>query len=105
MAGPAAATGPGAALPRVRGRLPGGGPLLRRLWRQTHRSRKSMMKRISLLVVLLVFGLASPALADAPGNGVIRGQVINGTPGGASVANQAITLKTYLDKAPQATTA
>jgi len=63
------------------------------------------MKRISLLVVLLVFGLASPALADAPGNGVIRGQVINGTPGGASVASQAITLKTYLDKAPQATTA
>lgn len=54
-----------------------------------------MIKRIVLVVILLALGLAAPALAAEPGSGIIEGQLVNGTEGGSSVANQDITLKTY----------
>ncbi|MFH1647352.1 MAG: hypothetical protein ABID71_06705 [Chloroflexota bacterium] len=54
------------------------------------------MKRILLLltVVSLLF-IAAPALAA--GNGTLEGYVVNRTDGGSSVADQEVTLKTYLN--------
>jgi hypothetical protein len=52
---------------------------------------------IMLLGLLLVVGLAAPAFADDTGNGTITGQLINGTPGGGSVADKEVTLITYLN--------
>ena len=59
------------------------------------------------IVVFLTIGflvymgsmLNSPASALAAGNGVIKGQLFNGTENGSSVANQVVTLKTYLGDA------
>jgi hypothetical protein len=56
-----------------------------------------LLKRIALLVIVLSLILSAPALAAEPGNGIIEGQVVNGTEGGSSVADQEITLKTYLN--------
>ena len=56
-----------------------------------------MIKRIALLVVIFTLSLSASAAAAEPGGGIIEGRIINGTEGGSSVANQDITLKTYLD--------
>ncbi len=58
-----------------------------------------MIKRVALLVVIFILWLPAPALAAEPGNGVIEGRLVNGTAGGSSVADQAVTLKIYLDNA------
>jgi len=50
-----------------------------------------------ILLILLVFGLPVTAIAQEPADGVINGQVINGTEGGGSVAGVEITLITYVD--------
>ncbi len=47
--------------------------------------------------MILILSLAAPALAAEPGNGVIEGQVINGTEGASSVTDQEVTLKISLD--------
>ena len=57
------------------------------------------MKRIILAAALLFLSLSAPVHADEPGAGMIEGQVINGTAGGSSVADQEIALTTYLDDA------
>lgn len=55
-----------------------------------------MIKRIGLLVMLLTLSLSAPA--SAAEDSVIEGRLVNGTAGGSSsVADQDITLKTYLD--------
>jgi hypothetical protein len=57
-----------------------------------------MIKRIALLVIILSLSLATPVLA-AESDGVISGQVINGTEDGGSVADLDITLETHLGDA------
>lgn len=58
-----------------------------------------MRKWAVALATALVLVLATPALAaDAP-KGTITGQLVNGTKGGASVAGQVVTLKTYINDA------
>ncbi len=62
-----------------------------------------MIKRIALVVVIFTLSLSAPVLAAE--DGVIEGLVVNGTEGGSSsVADQDITLKTYLDNAEVAST-
>lgn len=56
-----------------------------------------MIKRIALLLLVLMT-LSVPVMAAEPENGVIEGQLLNGT-SGLSVPNQEITLKTYLNNA------
>ncbi len=56
-----------------------------------------MIKRIALLVIIFILSLSSSALAAEPGSGIIEGMVVNRTMGGSSVADQDITLKTYLN--------
>jgi len=56
-----------------------------------------LIKRIALLVVIFTLSLSASAAAAEPGGGIIEGQIINRTEGGSSVADQDITLKTYLD--------
>lgn len=58
-----------------------------------------MNKRLILLVLLLSLSLLLPASVSAAetGEGIIEGQVINGTENGASVENQEIILTPYLD--------
>lgn len=56
-----------------------------------------MQRLIVILVVLIVTALPLAALAQEPAEGEIIGQVINGTEGGGSVADVAITLITYID--------
>ncbi len=56
-----------------------------------------MIKRIALLVTMLTLSLSIPALAAEPGQGIVEGQLVNGTEGGSSVAAIDVTLKTYLD--------
>ena len=58
-----------------------------------------MIKRIALLVVIFILSLAAPVWAAEAGSGVIEGRLVNGTAGGSSVADQVITLKTYLNDA------
>ena len=58
-----------------------------------------MIKRIILLVIILVLSLSVSALAAEPGSGMIEGRIVNGTAGGGSVADQEITLTTYLNDA------
>jgi len=58
-----------------------------------------LIKHLALLVVIFTLILAVPASAAEPGKGIIEGQIVNGTEGGGSVANQEITLKTYLNNA------
>ncbi len=56
-----------------------------------------MYRLIIILAFLLVFELPGTALAQAPAEGVISGQVINGTEEGGSVAGTEVTLLTYID--------
>lgn len=50
-----------------------------------------------LALIIILLGLPAPVLAAEPGGSVIKGQVINGTADGSSVANQEVILKTYLN--------
>jgi hypothetical protein len=54
-----------------------------------------MRRLIVILAILLAFGLPATALAQEPGEGVINGQVVNGTEGGGSVAEVKVVLITY----------
>ncbi len=63
-----------------------------------------MIRRITLLLIVLVLSLSAPALADDSGSGIIEGQIVNGTAGGSSVADQDVTLKTYLNDAETGST-
>ncbi len=56
-----------------------------------------MIKRIALLIMITILSLSASALAAEPGSGMIEGQIVNGTEGGSSVADQEVTLKTYLN--------
>ncbi len=56
-----------------------------------------MIKRIALLVTIAILSLSASVLAAEAGSGIIEGQVVNGTEGGSSIADQDITLKTYLN--------
>jgi hypothetical protein len=56
-----------------------------------------MHRLIAILLTLLILGLPATALAQEPADGVINGQVINGTEGGGSVAEVEVTLITYID--------
>jgi hypothetical protein len=58
-----------------------------------------LIKRILLLVGILCLNLTVPAMAAEPASGTIEGQIINGTDGGSSVADQEVILKTYLNDA------
>lgn len=62
-----------------------------------------MKKYIALLLMVAVLALALTGIAAAQpaGTGVIEGQVTNGTAGGGSVADQKVTLETYLNNAPE----
>ncbi len=63
-----------------------------------------MTKRITLLALIFILSIASPVLATEPGSGVIEGRIINGTAGGSIIADQEITLNTYLDEAQETAT-
>lgn len=63
-----------------------------------------MIKRIALLMIIFILSLSTPALAAEPDSGMIEGQVVNGTEGGSSVADQEITLTTYLNDAETGST-
>jgi len=52
---------------------------------------------IAILAVLLLTGLPAGALAQEPLEGIVYGQVINGTEGGGSVGGVAISLISYVD--------
>jgi hypothetical protein len=56
-----------------------------------------MRRLIGILLISLLFGLPATALAQEPADGVINGQVINGTEDGGSVAGIEVTLITYAD--------
>ncbi len=56
-----------------------------------------MTKHVALLVIILILSLSSSALAAEPGSGIIDGMVANETADGSSVADQDVTLKTYLN--------
>jgi len=56
-----------------------------------------VIKRIALLVMIFILGLSASALAAEPGSGMLEGRIVNGTADGSSVADQDITLKTYLN--------
>ncbi|MDP3879947.1 MAG: carboxypeptidase-like regulatory domain-containing protein [Dehalococcoidales bacterium] len=58
-----------------------------------------MIKRIALLLTIFILGLSSPVLAAEPGDGIINGQMINGTEGAGIVAGQDVTLKINLNNA------
>ncbi len=58
-----------------------------------------LIKRIALLVMIIMLSLSTSVLAAEPGSGVIEGRIVNGTAGGSSVADQDITLTTYLNEA------
>jgi len=55
-----------------------------------------MIKSTVLLVILIILFLPSAAMAVEPAEGTIEGTIINSTPGGGSVAEQDVTLDTYL---------
>ena len=68
------------------------------------KKRKSLIGGIVVFLAIGFLGymgsmLSLPASVLAAGNGVIKGQLVNGTENGSSIANQVITLKTYLDDA------
>lgn len=56
-----------------------------------------MRRLIAILLILLIFGLPVTTLAQESADGIINGQVINGTEGGGSVAEIEVTLITYVD--------
>jgi hypothetical protein len=51
----------------------------------------------TIIAVLLLVGLPASAYAQEPAEGIIDGQVVNGTEGGGSVAGVEVTLITYVD--------
>ncbi|MFC1847679.1 hypothetical protein ACFLW5_02570 [Chloroflexota bacterium] len=55
-----------------------------------------MIKRIATLVIIFILGLAAPALAAEPSDGIIEGRIVNGTTN-TNVVNQSLTLRTYLN--------
>ena len=61
-----------------------------------------MIKRIALLATILISGLSIPAMAAD--NGVIQGDVVNGSPGGGSVAGLTLTLTSFMNGTPTANT-
>lgn len=63
-----------------------------------------LIKRIVILAILFALTLNTATLAAEPGNGVIEGQVVNGTEGGSSVSDQEITLTTNLNEAEVSST-
>jgi hypothetical protein len=57
-----------------------------------------MRRWLALIMAAVLFaGVAGSAYGQEPGEGVISGQVVNGTAGGGSVAGVEITLLTYID--------
>ncbi len=54
-----------------------------------------MIRRVALVAAILVLATARSSAAADPDGGVIGGQVVNGTPGGSSVADQSISLVSY----------
>ena len=56
-----------------------------------------MRRLIAILLVLLIFGLPVTVLAQESKDGVITGQIINGTEDGGSVSEIEVTLITYID--------
>ena len=56
-----------------------------------------MIRRIPLLIIIFLLSLSASVSAAEPSGGAIEGQIVNGTAGGSSVADQEITLKTYLN--------
>jgi len=63
-----------------------------------------VIKRVALLSMILLLSLSTPVLAAEPGSGVIEGQLVNGTQGGSSVADQTVTLTSYLNAVEAGTT-
>ncbi len=62
-----------------------------------------MIRRTVLLVMVSILILSGAALAAEPGSGTIEGLIVNGTPGSNGVADQDITLTTYLNDAEAGT--
>ena len=58
-----------------------------------------LIRHIVLLALMLLLSLSGSALAAEQGSGTIKGQVVNRTTSGSSVADQDITLRTYLNDA------
>lgn len=58
-----------------------------------------LIKRTALLMIIVILSLSAFVLAAEPDSGIIEGHIINRTEGGSSVADQEITLKTYLNEA------
>jgi hypothetical protein len=48
-------------------------------------------------VAIFFLSLSAAAMAAEPGSGVIEGRIVNGTAGGSRVADQEVTLTTYLN--------
>jgi LPXTG-motif cell wall-anchored protein len=55
-----------------------------------------LIKRVLLFVIMLSLALSGQVSAAELGDGVIVGQVVNGTPDGASVAELEVTLKVFV---------
>ncbi|MFC2020652.1 hypothetical protein ACFLU1_02525 [Chloroflexota bacterium] len=56
-----------------------------------------MIKTLALLLVIFILSLPAQVLAAEPADGMIDGQIVNGTADGSSVANLDIALKIYLN--------
>ena len=63
-----------------------------------------MRRLTAILLVLLIFGLPVTVLAQESKDGVIAGQIINGTEDGGSVSEIEVTLITYIDDMMAGTT-
>lgn len=63
--------------------------------------KREVVRRIILLGILFMVGLAAPVFGDEPGVGILEGQIINGTAGGASVAGVKINLDVLRNGAAQ----
>lgn len=51
---------------------------------------------VLVLIVALAAPLRTPSVGSAEGDGALKGNLVNRTPGGAGVANQDVILKTYV---------
>jgi hypothetical protein len=60
-----------------------------------------LVKRILIFAILSVLLLAAPVFAQDPGNGIIEGQVNNGTAGGDSAGGIQVTLEPFKDGVAQ----
>ena len=63
--------------------------------------KREVVRRIILLGILFMVGLAAPVFGDEPGVGILEGQIINGTAGGASVAGVKVNLDVLRNGAEQ----